>query len=128
MLTGYGNFKSALEATRRKQEEGMIGDATILMRDQASTQGTPYRIRTSVNPSWKLGKLYLSPDRIFFTQGHDELFHIPIDKIERVYIEQRKWLGRKVTAQLGIVMKGHKPFYIAVDGPQAWKQTIENLM
>ena len=125
---GHGIFRSALEGTRRERDRKMLGDTEILMFDQASTQGTPYRIRTSVNPSWKLGKLFLIPGRLLFLQGNSELFSIPIHRIRKVYVVRRKWLGKNVTDQLCIEMPGHNPFNIAVTNAQNWKEAIENLM
>jgi len=125
---GYGSFRSGLEATRREHDRKMLGDTEILMYDHASTQGTPYKIRTSVNPSWKQGKLFLIPGRLLFLQGNSELFSIPIERIGKVYIVHKRWLGKSVTDQLCIEMPRHNPFNIAVRNAEAWKETIESLM
>ena len=117
-----------LEFSRERDLRRMLGDAEILMRDHASTQGTPYTIKTSPNPSWKMGRLLLEPTRLFFLQGQDELFEIPIKKIKQVYTERRRWLGKKTTDQLCLVMDRRNPFHIAVTDAQNWKEAIENLM
>lgn len=125
---GHDILKTFLDFTRERELRRMLGEEEILMGCQASTQGTPYTIKTSVNPSWKLGKLFLTPRRLFFLQGNDELFEIPIGKIERVYTVERRWLGKKTTEQLCLVLRRRNPFYIAVTNAQNWKEAIENLM
>ena len=125
---GHDNIGTSLDFTRERDLRRMLGDAEILMWAQASTQGTPYVIKTSPNPSWKLGRLFLEPTRLFVLQGHDELFEIPLKKIEEVHTERRKWLGKKTTHQLCIVMRGRNPFYIALTNAQNWKEATENLM
>jgi len=130
-MPGYGRLKSSIVTSRRGQELGALLDTPILLRDQASTQGTPYRIKTSPNPSWKFGTLYLVPGGLLFTQGNDAFFTIPLNKIARVSLGERSWLGRKRPKQLGIELAGgNRPFYIALtrSRPQIWKEAIENLM
>jgi len=126
---GHSDLKSVLDTTlRMDQERRLLGDTRILMRDQASSQGSPYTIKTSVNPSWKLGKLYLTPSRLFFIQGRYMLFLIPISRIARVSIIQRAWLAGRMINQLCLHVRGYKPFYMAIRNPQNWKEAIENLM
>ena len=126
---GHSDLKSVLDTTlRMDQERRLLGDTRILMRDQASSQGSPYTIKTSVNPSWKLGKLYLSPSRLFFIQGRNILFFIPVTRIAKVYVVEREWLAGRIINQLCLVVRGYVPFYMAIRNPQSWKEAIENLM
>ena len=125
---GHDKIGTFLDFSRERDLRSMLGDAEILMQEQASTQGTPYTIKTSPNPSWKMGTLLLEPTRLFFLQGQDELFEIPIKKIKQVYTERRKWLGKKTTDQLCLVMDGRNPFHIAVTNAENWKEAIEKLM
>lgn len=126
---GHSDLKSVLDTTlRREQEKRMLGETRILMRDQGSSQGSPYTIKTSVSPSWKLGKLYLTPSRLFFIQGRNILFFIPVKNIEKVYVLKREWLAERIINQLCIVVQGYNPFYMAIRNPQSWKEAIENLM
>lgn len=130
-MPGYGRLKSSIVTSRREHELVELLDTPILLRDQASTQGTPYRIKTSPNPSWKFGTLYLLPGGLLFAQGNDVFFTIPLKKIARVSLGERKWLGRNTPKQLGIELSGgNRPFYIALtrSPPQIWKEAIEKLM
>lgn len=127
---GHSDLKTVLDTTlRRQQEKRMLGEKTrILMRDQAACQGAPYTIKTSVNPSWKLGKLFLSPSRLFFIQGRTMYFIIPIRDIVKVDIVEREWLCQRIIRQVRILVSGFNPFYIAVRMPDIWKEAIENQM
>jgi len=127
---GHSDLKTVLDTTlRRQQEKRMLGEKTrILMRDQAASQGSPYTIKTSVNPSWKLGKLFLSPSRLFFIQGRTMYFIIPIRDILKVDIVEREWLCQRIIRQVRLVVSGFNPFYIAIRNPDSWKEAIENLM
>lgn len=125
---GHDNIRTFLDFSREREVRRLLGDIELLMYAPASTQGTPYTIKTSINPSWKMGKLFLEPERLFFLQGNSELFEVPIKKIKQVYIVQRKWLGKKTGDQLCIVINGYSPFHIAVMDPQTWKEAIENLL
>lgn len=126
---GHSDLKSALDTTLRlEQDRRLLGDAVILMRDQASCQGSPFQIKSSVNPFWKLGKLYLSPSRLFFIQGRSMLFLIHLNRIAKVSIVEREWIAGRIINQLSIVVRGYNPFYLAVRNPQDWKEAIENLI
>lgn len=126
---GHSDLKTILDTTlRMDQEKRLLGDTKVLMRDQGASQGSPYTIKTSVNPSWKLGKLYLSPSRLFFIQGRSILFFIPLNRIARVDIVEREWLVGRIINQLCIIVRGYNPFYMAIRNPQSWKEAIENLM
>ncbi|MDI6814801.1 MAG: hypothetical protein QMC90_01775 [Dehalococcoidales bacterium] len=126
---GHSDLKSVLDTTLRvEQDRRLLGDTRILMRDQASCQGSPFEIKTSFNPSWKLGKLYLSPSRLLFIQGRNILFFIPISKIVETSIVEREWLAGRIINQLCLVIRGYNPFYIAVRNPQSWKGAIDNLI
>ena len=126
---GHSDLKSALDTTLRvEQDRRLLGETRILMRDQASCQGSPFEIKTSANPSWKLGKLYLSPSRLFLIQGRNMLFLINLNKIEKVYIVEREWLAGRIINQLCIVVRGYNPLYMAIRNPDSWREAIENLM
>ena len=126
---GHSDLKSVLDTTlRMDQERRLLGDTKILMRDQASSEGSPYTIRTSVNPSWKLGKLYLTPSRLFFIQGRTMYFIIPIRDVVKVDIVEREWLCQRIIRQVRILVSGFNPFYMAIRNPDSWKEAIENLM
>lgn len=127
---GHSDLKSVLDTCHRvAQDRRMLGEKTrILMRDQASSQGSPYTIKTSCNPSWKLGKLYLTPSQLFFIQGRTMYFIIPIRNITRVYVVEREWLCQRIIRQLCIVVSGYNPFYMAIRNPQSWREAIENQM
>lgn len=126
---GHSDLKSVLDTTlRMDQERRLLGDTKILMRDQASSEGSPYTIKASLNPSWKLGKLYLTPSRLFFIQGRYMLFLVHIKNIVGVSVRRRSWIAGRMINQLCLHVKDFKPFYVAIRNPQNWQEAIENLM
>ncbi|MEI6138834.1 MAG: Hsp20/alpha crystallin family protein [Mariniphaga sp.] len=87
-----------------------------------------YELWISQSSSWRLGNLYLTNKRLFFIQGEQILFKIPLNQIQATKVLKRGWILGKQIKQLHILPEtGNRIPYIAVKDPDDWKKAIDEL-
>lgn len=131
MKEGQGRFnlerdskiRSGLDIVRELNLPSEIEGEKVLAHSQAA-----YDAGSISRSSWKMGFLYLTADRLIFTQGGNRLFEIPLDSLNEFQIVSRNWVPGKLVQQLRLIreLDGKKRvFYLSVKEPGEWIRAIE---
>ena len=114
---------SSLEQFRASIRSPFIDGENFVARTQASFDGGNLMFA-----SWKPGFLYLTPTRLLFYQGDNQLFEMPLASIKRVQIITARWVSKKTCEQLELrkeTEKGVRTFRLRIEALQRWKGLIE---
>jgi len=131
MKEGLGRFnlekdsklKSGLEMLRELSLPSEIDGEKVLTHSQAS-----YDAGSISRSSWKMGFLYLTANKLIFTQSENRLFEIPLDLLNEIQIVKRNWVPGKKVSQLCLIkgLEGRKGIlYLSVKKPGEWIKAIE---
>ncbi|MBU4349303.1 hypothetical protein KJ599_03160 [bacterium] len=131
MKEGRGRFnlekdskiKSGLDMLRELSLPSEIDGEKVLTYSQAA-----YDAGSISRSSWKMGFLYLTANKLIFTQRENRLFEIPLDLLNELQIVRRNWVPGKKVSQLCLIkeLEGKKNiFYLSVKEPGEWVKTIE---
>lgn len=131
MKEGQGRFnlekdskiKSGLDILRELSLPSEIDGEKVLMHSQAA-----YDAGSISRSSWKMGFLYLTANKIIFTQSENRLFEVPLDLLNEIQIVKRNWVPGKKVSQLCLIkgLEGRKDIlYLSVKNPEEWIIFIE---
>jgi len=131
MKEGLGRFnlekdskiKSGLDILRELSLPSEIDGEKVLMHSQAA-----YDAGSISRSSWKMGFLYLTANKIIFTQSENRLFEVPLDLLNEIQIVKRNWVPGKKVSQLCLIkgLEGRKDIlYLSVKNPEEWIIFIE---
>ena len=117
---------SALEKHRESLRSPVIDGEKFVARCQASFDGGNLMFA-----SWKPGFLYLTPTRLLFYQGDNQLLEIPLVSVRHVGIVQGRWVSKKTCDQLALTKetpRGTRTIHLRIDPLQQlekWHGLIE---
>ena len=114
---------SSLEQFRASIRPPVIDGEKFVARTQASFDGGNLMFA-----SWKPGSLYLTPTRLLFYQGDNQLFELPLADIKGVAVVTARWVSKKTCEQLELrkeTEKGVRKFRLRIEALQKWKRLIE---
>lgn len=116
-------IRSGLDMLRELNLPSEIDGEKVLKHSQAA-----YDAGSISRSNWKMGFLYLTVNRLIFTQRENRLFEIPLDLLNELQIVSRNWVPGKKVSQLCLIkdLEGKKNiFYLSVKEPGEWVKTIE---
>ena len=133
MGEGQGRFnlgednkiRSALDLHRDLKAPKEIDGERVLMHGQAA-----YDAGNLARSTWKMGRLFLTRNKLSFFQGQNRIFEISIDLLSKIAVVDRNWIPGKVVEQLRLTREidGMKRiFHLSVRNTEQWKETIEKL-
>jgi len=114
---------SSLEKFRESIRSPFIDGERFAARTQASLDGG-----NLMHASWKPGFLYLTPTRLLFYQGDNQLFELPLASIKGVEVVTARWVSKKTCEQLELrkkTEKGTRIIRLRIEALQRWKGLIE---
>jgi len=131
MKEGQGRFnlekdsklKSGLDMLRELSLPSEIDGEKVLTHSQAA-----YDAGSISRSSWKMGFLYLTANKLIFTQSENRLFEIPLDLLNEIQIVKKNWVPGKKVSQLCLIkgLEGRKDIlYLSVKNPEEWIIFIE---
>ena len=134
MGEGQGRFnlgrdnkiRSALELHRDFKAPKEIDGKKVLMHEQAA-----YDAGNLAMSTWKMGRLFLTRNKLSFFQGQNRVVEISIDSLSKIAVVDRNWIPAKKVEQLRLTREedGIKRIsHFSVRNTGQWKGTIENLM
>ena len=121
-----GIIGSALEKFRESVRSPLIDGEKFLARTQASLDGG-----NRMFASWKPGFLYLTPTRLLFYQGDNQLFELPLAGMKGVELITARWVSKKTCEQLQLrteTEKGAGTVRLRIEALERWKGLIEQRM
>ncbi len=133
MREGQGRFnlgednkiRSALDMHRDLKAPKEIDGEKVLMHGQAA-----YDAGNLARSTWKMGRLFLTRNKLSFFQGQNRIFEISIDSVNRITVVERNWIPAKVVEQLRITreIEGIKRiFHLSIRNTGQWKEAIETV-
>ena len=118
-----GIIGSSLEQFRESMRSPIIDGERFLARTQAS-----FDAGGRMFASWKPGFLYLTPTRILFYQGENQLFALPLASIKGVEVVTARWVSKKTCEQLQLrreTEKGARTVRLRIEALEKWKGLVE---
>ena len=118
-----GIIGSSLEKFRESICPPLIDGEKFLARTQACFDGG-----TLMFASWKPGLLYLTPTRLLFYQGDNQLFEFPRAGIKRAAVVTARWVSKKTCEQLELhvaTAKGARTVRLRIEALEKWKELIK---
>lgn len=100
-----------------------IDGEKILMHGQGA-----YDDGNLLRSTWKMGRLFLTRNKLSFFQGQNRIFEISIDSLSKIAVVDRNWILGKVVEQLRLTREidGMKRiFHLSVRNTDQWKEVIE---
>ena len=133
MNEGQGRFnlgednkiRSALDLHRDFKAPKEIDGDKVLVQGQAA-----YDAGNLSRSTWKMGRLFLTSNKLSFFQGQNRILDISIDSLSKIAAVDRNWIPAKMVEQLRLTREidGMKRiFHISVRNTDQWKEAIEKL-
>ncbi len=133
MSEGQGRFnpgkdnkiRSALEMHRDLKAPKEIEGEKVLLHEQAA-----YDAGNLARSTWKMGRLFLTRNKLSFFQGQNRVVEISIDSLSKIAVVDRNWIPAKKVEQLRLTQEedGIKRIsHFSVSNADQWKGAIENL-
>ena len=113
----------SLEKFRESVRSPFIDGEEFLARSQASFDGGGLTFA-----SWKPGFLYLTPTRLLFYQGDNQLLKVPLAGIKGVAVITGRWVSKRTCEQLQVnreTEKGIRSLHVRIEALEKWKGLIE---
>ncbi len=114
---------SAIDQIRDQKAIRWIDGEKVLRHGQAAYDGG-----TALHSSWKMGRLYLTPGKMVFFQGGNQLFTISVGALHQVELLERDWVRGRPVEQLSLSFKmgrGTRKIYLRMDDPLLWKKALD---
>ncbi|MCK4429889.1 MAG: hypothetical protein KAW19_01170 [Candidatus Aminicenantes bacterium] len=131
MGEGQGRFnlgednkiRSALDLHRDLKAPKEIDGEKVLMNGQAA-----YDAGNFARSTWKMGRLFLTKDKLSFFQGQNRILEILIGSLGEIEVIERNWIPAKKVEQLRLTREEDgikRIFHLSVRNADQWKKTIE---
>ena len=118
-----GRIGSSLEQYRASIRPSDIDGERCHARAQAS-----FDAGNLMFACWKPGFLYVTPTRLLFYQGENQLLEVPLADIGGVAIVTARWVSKKTCEQLELrkkTPKGLRIIRLRIEALHQWKALIE---
>jgi len=118
-------IRSAMEMHRDLKAPKEIYKEKVLLHEQAAYDaGNPAR------STWKMGRLFLTRNKLSFFQGQNRILEISVDSLSKITVVDRNWIPAKKVEQLRLTREedGIKRIsHFSLRNAVQWKGAIENL-
>lgn len=134
MGEGQGRFNlgkdnkimSALDMHRDLKAPKEIDGEKVLIHGQAA-----YDAGNLARSTWKMGRLFLTRNKLSFFQGQNRILDISIDSLSEITVVDRNWIPAKKVEQLRLTRKINgmrRIFHLSIRNTDQWKEAIEELI
>lgn len=134
MGEGQGRFNlgkdnkimSALDMHRDLKTPKKIDGEKVLIHGQAA-----YDAGNLARSTWKMGRLFLTRNKLSFFQGQNRILDISIDSLSEITVVDRNWIPAKKVEQLRLTRKINgmrRIFHLSIRNTDQWKEAIEELI
>ena len=102
-----------------------IDGEKVLKHEQAA-----YDAGNLARSTWKMGRLFLTRNKLSFFQGQNRVVEISVDSLSKIAVVDRNWIPAKKVEQLRLTQEedGIKRIsHFSMSNTNQWKGAIENL-
>lgn len=118
-------IRSALDVHRDLKAPKEIDGEKVIMHGQGA-----YDAGNLARSTWKMGRLFLTRNKLSFFQGQNRILEILVDSLSKVDVIERNWIPAKKVEQLRLTREEDgikRNFYLSVKKSGQWMEAIERV-
>jgi len=118
-------IRSALDVQRDIKAPKEIDGEKVIMHGQAA-----YDAGNLARSTWKMGRLFLTRNKLSFFQGQNRILEILVDSLREITVVDRNWIPAKKVEQLRLTREKDgikRIFHLSIRNTNQWKEAIEKL-